>query len=94
MHMVARLTKKSIPLSRYFHIVQEGKSLFFFKGQLYRYSYRQISVTIHCHIDVSNTALGVVHILEPKTLRIPPPPFPSISETAIMYHLLLSEVIS
>ncbi len=27
------------------------------QGQLYRYSYRQISVTIHRHIDVSNTAL-------------------------------------
>ncbi len=28
------------------------------QGQLYRYSYRQISVTIHRRIDISNTALG------------------------------------
>ncbi len=32
------------------------------QGQLYRYSYRQISVTIHRRIDISNTALLLTQV--------------------------------
>ncbi len=45
------------------------------QGQLYRYSYHQISVMIHRHIDVSNTALLVTgsstwHLMAKNSLRI------------------------